>query len=203
MLPDKRIGGCGGARTFAPRVAGWWLEAQAARQAGQMARARRFLRWVLIASPRDEEAWLQLTGLVDRPDEQLIYLRQASHFLPGSACIQDAMRRAWAQHLELSSGPLAAGRRVARCLPCRMSTGFGHSNDRRFVDPARRTSRKGVPSRFPALQSQSSNIRPASRLLVAGRRRRPGIWCAGPDAAGRLAFFFVLLVYLMILSQGL
>jgi hypothetical protein len=107
------------------QIATWWQEADAAARSGQMPRARRFLRWILVCCPEDEEAWLWLARLASSQDARLIYLRQAYSFHPDSARVQTALRRARHQQLETAVGNLPGGRSVLHCLPDDRRAGNG------------------------------------------------------------------------------
>ena len=78
----------------ANQLAGWWHEAELARDAGQVRRARRFLRWILAANPGEEEAWLELARLAGSDRERFAYLRQAYCFHPESGRVRLALRQA-------------------------------------------------------------------------------------------------------------
>jgi hypothetical protein len=97
----------------------WWQEAEIAASRGRFPRARRFLRWVLVAEPDDEEAWLRLARLASSQAAQLVYLRKAYAFHPSSSRVQAALRQARAQQLESTIGPLAPRPIGIRRLPVR------------------------------------------------------------------------------------
>ncbi len=101
----------------AEQVAGWWSEAEVAVQAGQIPRARRFLRWVLACYPDDEEAWMWLARLAATPKEQMAYLRRAYAFHPHSKRVQNALRQARTWQLESAVGELRPGVAGLCCLP--------------------------------------------------------------------------------------
>jgi parvulin-like peptidyl-prolyl isomerase len=84
----------------------WRREADTALAAGQVRRARRFLRWILAARPDDEEAWLQLAELASSRSAQVAYLRQAYAFHPHSQRVQAALRQARTRQLEAGGGKL-------------------------------------------------------------------------------------------------
>jgi hypothetical protein len=127
----------------AEQVAGWWHEAEAAVQAGQIPRARRFLRWVLACYPDDEEGWLWLARLAATPQEQWAYLRQAYAFHPYSKRVQSALRQARAWQLESAVGQLRPGAASLCCLP-----DDRHSADRQ-APAGEETSRQAGSSRRP------------------------------------------------------
>jgi hypothetical protein len=102
---------------LAEQVTQWWHEAEVAVQAGQVPRARRFLRWVLACDPDDEEAWLWLARLATTPQDQLAYLRQAYAFHPHSKRVQSALRHARAWQLKSAVGELRPGVAGLCCLP--------------------------------------------------------------------------------------
>ncbi|HSJ54487.1 MAG TPA: DUF2723 domain-containing protein, partial [Anaerolineae bacterium] len=101
----------------ASQLAGWWHEAELARDAGQLPRARRFLRWILAANPGEEEAWLELARLATGDRERFAYLRQAYVFHPESARVQLAMRQASDRHLRTQVNGLQARQGLPHCLP--------------------------------------------------------------------------------------
>jgi predicted Zn-dependent protease len=112
---------------FTDRVALWWHEAEAASDSGRLARARRFLRWILASCPDDENAWLWLARLASSPGERVVYLRRAYAVHPRSKRVQAALRRARDQQLEASVGELKPRRALVRCLPDeRRSNGNGN-----------------------------------------------------------------------------
>jgi hypothetical protein len=113
-----RIGGHPPLRgNIAEQVTEWWHEAEAAVQAGQIPRARRYLRWVLACYPDDEEAWLWLARLAATPQEQFAYLRRAYAFHPNSRRVQSALRQARTWQLESGVGALRPGVAGVCCLP--------------------------------------------------------------------------------------
>ena len=63
--------------SIAEQAALWWHETDSALQAGQLVRARRFLRWILACCPEDVEAWLWIARLSPRLEERLAFLRRA------------------------------------------------------------------------------------------------------------------------------
>ncbi len=103
--------------TAAERAIRWWQQAEAAIQAGQPARARRFLRWIVLVCPDDEEAWLWLARLLPTADEQVGCLQQAYQHLPHSVRLSRALRRARARQLAASVGELRPAPGLIRCLP--------------------------------------------------------------------------------------
>lgn len=109
----------------AQQIAIWWHEADAAARSGQLARARRFLRWILACYPEDEEAWLWLARLASSQKARLAYLRQAYTFHPDSVRVRFALRSARSQQLESAVGDLHAGHSMLRCLPGDRRNGHG------------------------------------------------------------------------------
>ncbi len=103
--------------TAAERVIRWWQQAEAAVQAGQPARARRFLRWIVAACPDDEEGWLWLARLQPDADEQVSCLQKAYTHLPQSVRVRKALRQARARQLAASVGDLRPAPGGIRCLP--------------------------------------------------------------------------------------
>ena len=101
----------------ARQVAIWWREAETAARSNRLARARRFLRWILACCPDDEEAWLWLARLASNQEARIAYLRQAYAFNRDSARVQAALRQARSQQLEAAVGDLKPGRSRLRCLP--------------------------------------------------------------------------------------
>jgi hypothetical protein len=101
----------------ARQVATWWREAETAARSNRLARARRFLRWILACCPDDEEAWLWLARLASNQEARIAYLRQAYAFSRDSARVQAALRQARSQQLEAAVGDLKPGRSLLRCLP--------------------------------------------------------------------------------------
>ncbi len=95
----------------------WWREAETAARSNRLARARRFLRWILACCPDDEEAWLWLARLASSPEARIAYLRQAYAFSRDSARVQAALRQARSQQLEAAVGDLKRGRSPLHCLP--------------------------------------------------------------------------------------
>jgi hypothetical protein len=95
----------------------WWNEAERAVHAGQVPRARRFLRWILAIRPDDEEAWLWLARLASDPRQQLAYLRQAYAFHPTSRRTAIALREARERQLESAVRDLVPQRALLHCLP--------------------------------------------------------------------------------------
>lgn len=95
----------------------WWREAEAAARSNRLARARRFLRWILACCPEDEEAWLWLARMASNPEARIAYLRQAYAFNRTSGRVQAALRQARTQQLEAAVGDLKSGHSPLRCLP--------------------------------------------------------------------------------------
>ena len=124
----------------ARQLAGWWREAEAAARSGRVARARRFLRWILACCPDDEEAWLWLARLASNPEARIAYLRQAYVFNRDSTRVLAALRQARSQQLEAAVGDLKQGRSLLRCLP-----------DERYVCDGR------IPCQKTARQTHSSS----------------------------------------------
>ncbi len=112
-------------------VALWWDKAEDAYHAGRLPRARRFLRWIVICCPDDEDAWLWMARLASTPGERLVYLCRAHAFHPHSARVQAALRQARNEQLESAVGELKSRRALLRCLPDdRHNSGRnGHSRD--------------------------------------------------------------------------
>ncbi len=103
------------------QLAGWWHEAELARNAGHKPRARRYLRWILAARPGEEAAWLELAELAGGSQERLAYLRQAYLFHPTSARVQLALRQASEQQRSTQVRELQPRQAVPHCLPnCRI-----------------------------------------------------------------------------------
>ncbi len=69
-------------------------------RAGQTARARRLLRWFLVAQPDDQEAWLRLASMASSQEARLAYLQRAYTFHPKSSQVQAALRQVRIQQLE-------------------------------------------------------------------------------------------------------
>jgi 4-amino-4-deoxy-L-arabinose transferase-like glycosyltransferase len=95
----------------------WWREAETAIQAQRLPRARRFLRWILVAQPDDEEAWLRLAVLASSPKAQLACLSQAFAFHPESSRVYRALREVRARQLESAAGELESQLIALRRLP--------------------------------------------------------------------------------------
>lgn len=104
-------------QTLTEQIAEWWARAEMAIEAGQLPRARRFLRWILAFQPDDEEAWLRLADLADSQQERIAYLRQAYAFHPHSRRTMAALREARAQQLEAQVQQLASKPSALNCLP--------------------------------------------------------------------------------------
>lgn len=103
--------------TITEQIAEWWGQAEAAVEAGQLPRARRFLRWILAFQADDEEAWLRLADLAGSQREQIAYLRQAYTFYPQSRRTMAALREARAQQLEGQARQLTPRPSALNCLP--------------------------------------------------------------------------------------
>jgi hypothetical protein len=99
------------------RIAQLWSQAEDAVQSGDLARARRYLRWILHVCPEDEEAWLWRARSVADPRERLICLQKAYRHCPESRRIQTALRQARVQQLEASVGDLRPKAGILHCLP--------------------------------------------------------------------------------------
>jgi hypothetical protein len=99
------------------RIAHLWSQAEDAVQSGDLARAQRYLRWILHVCPEDEEAWLWRARLVADPRERLFCLQKAYGHCPESRRIQTALRQARAQQLEASVGNLRPKAGILHCLP--------------------------------------------------------------------------------------
>lgn len=213
--------------SIAEQVTGWWQEAEAAVQAGQIPRARRFLRWVLACYPDDEEAWLWLARLAATPQEQLAYLRRAHAFHPNSRRVQSALRQARTWQLESGVGELRPGVAGLCCLPDdrypgdenapsgdETSTGAGssrppsgHSSRGGSKEDSGRGGTAGGAKQTStpagrASPARSRGERQASRspkTEVPSRRRsfRRAGLWSGVDLAAWLAFLLPLLVYLL------
>jgi hypothetical protein len=115
LIVPRRLLARGG--NGAQQLATWWHEAEAAARAGQLPRARRFLRWILACYPEDEEAWLWLARLASSHDARLAYLRQAYAFHPDSTRVRAALRSARSEQLESAVGDLRGGHSVLHCVP--------------------------------------------------------------------------------------
>jgi hypothetical protein len=186
-------------KSKADLVASWWLEAELARKAGQIPRARRYLRWILAAKPAEEEAWLELAELAGSDRERFAYLRQAYIFHPDSVRVQLELRQASDRLLRTQVNELRPRQAVPHCLP----------NNRIHSQPGEgRTSLGPRPAPRPLAASFD---RPwwHLRLPISGLRlgKGPGIpWrsmrlpASGPrlrpDPAAWLAFLLPLAVYL-------
>jgi hypothetical protein len=110
----------------------WWRETDSALQAGQIARARRFLRWILACCPEDVEAWLWFARLTPNLDERLGLLRRAYVVHPDSRRLRYEMRQAREEQLGESVGELRPWQARVRCLPDdrRVHSGNGKKNGR-------------------------------------------------------------------------
>jgi hypothetical protein len=95
----------------------WWHETDSALQSGQIARAKRYLRWILACCPEDVEAWLWFARLTPNLDERLGFLRRAYVVHPDSKRLRFAMRRAREEQLAESVGELKPWQARVRCLP--------------------------------------------------------------------------------------
>jgi hypothetical protein len=113
------------------QIAAWWQEVEAAARSNRLPRARRFLRWILVCCPEDEEAWLWMARLAATQDAKLVYLRQAYSFHPDSARVRAALRKARSQQLELAVGDLRGGSSVLRCFPDERRSSNGNGKLRR------------------------------------------------------------------------
>jgi thioredoxin-like negative regulator of GroEL len=109
--------------TVAEQIAEWWASAEAAIEAGQLPRARRFLRGILAFQADDEEAWLRLADLADSQQERIAYLRQAYAFHPHSQRTMAALRKARIQQLEAQVHRLDPKPVALHCLPDQRRTG--------------------------------------------------------------------------------
>ena len=103
--------------TVIEQTALWWHEADAALQSGQLARARRHLRWILACCPEDVEAWLWIARLTPRLEERLAFLRRAYELHPDSVRLRLAMRQAREEQLAEAVGELKPWQARVRCLP--------------------------------------------------------------------------------------
>lgn len=108
--------------TLTEQIAEWWARAEMAIEAGQLPRARRFLRWILAFQPDDEEAWLRLADLADSQQERIAYLRQAYAFHPHSRRTMAALREARTQQLAAQVQQLAKPSAL-NCLPDQRRSG--------------------------------------------------------------------------------
>jgi hypothetical protein len=95
----------------------WWHETDSALQSGQIARAKRYLRWILACCPEDVEAWLWFARLTPNLDERLGFLRRAYVVHPNSKRLRYAMRWAREEQLAESVGELKPWQARVRCLP--------------------------------------------------------------------------------------
>jgi len=118
--------------TITEQIAEWWAKAEIAIEAGQLPRARRFLRWILAFQADDEEAWLRLADLAVSQQERIAYLRQAYAFHPHSRRTMAALRQARAQQLETQVQQLAPRPSALNCLPDQRRAG-----SRQHPPPAR------------------------------------------------------------------
>ena len=138
----------------------WWHEAENAVQSGQMARARRFLRWIVASRPEEEEAWLTLARLTPGSDERITILREAYRHHTESQCVQAALREARQHQLESGVGELKPRRAIPHCLP----------NERQFPERADAVSGNGHgPS--PGLEPGPDDPPQAHPLAVVGLSR--------------------------------
>ncbi len=103
--------------TITDHIAEWWAQAEAAIEAGQLPRARRFLRWILAFQADDEETWLRLADLADDQQERIAYLRQAYAFHPHSRRTMAALREARTRQLAAQVQQLTPKPSVINCLP--------------------------------------------------------------------------------------
>jgi hypothetical protein len=160
-------------------VARWWREATLARDAGQVPRARRFLRWILAANPDHEEAWLELAELAGGDRERFSYLRQAYLFHPDSVRVQLALRAESDRRLRTQVNELRPRKAVPHCLP---NWRF-HSRPGDGLEPV-------DPRPAPDLLAADEGG-PGARLRLPALRPH-----ANPDLAAWLAFLLPLAVYL-------
>jgi hypothetical protein len=140
----------------ARQVVNWWREAECAVRANRLPRARRFLRWILVCCPGDEEAWLWLARLASSHRAKLAYLRQAHAFHPNSTRVQAVLRQARKEQLESAVGDLKHGHSLLRCLPDQRNISWG---DMPYQDNGRGRGRvpgKGGNGRFPVPPNESA-----------------------------------------------
>lgn len=99
------------------QITRWWAEAEIAKSANRIPRARRFLRWILAVAPDDEEAWLWLARLASTPRAEVAYLQQSIAFHPDSARTMAALRQARNRQLESAATGLLPRSQTLHCLP--------------------------------------------------------------------------------------
>lgn len=142
---------------FSSQITHWWQEAEQAFRSGQVARAQRFLRWIVACCPEEEEAWLVLARSIPESQDQILILRSAYRFHPESQRIQAALREARQHQLASAVGELKPRRAIARCLPDERQlseqAGSASSNGRR---PNHRAER-GLP---PPAETETAGFRP-------------------------------------------
>lgn len=165
------------APTATERIASWWREAELAARSQQPARARRYLRWILVCNPDDEEAWLWLARLAASRQARLAYLRHAYLFHPNSARVQAALRQVRAEQLESAVGDLRPQPGRIRCLP----------DDRH---PTVSAGVRPVASALPSIQLPRVDWR--AQALSVRAALAPGTL----DLPAWLAFLLPLLAYL-------
>lgn len=162
------------------QITDWWQEAEQAARSGRLARARRFLRWIVICCPEEEEGWLYLAHLTADSQEQIPILKNAYRFHPESQRVQAALREARRRHLESAVGELKPRRAIPRCLPAERqlspgangATGNGHGP-------------KPEPQSHPLKAVTSDRPWPLAALLRL-RRREPA--ARGGDGQGGTAW---------------
>ena len=123
----------------------WWHETDSALQSGQIARARRYLRWILACCPEDVEAWLWFARLTPNLDERLGFLRRGYILHPDSRRLRYAMRQAREEQLAREVHELKPWQARVRCLPDdrRPQSGNGKDRNGRFWNRFGRGARNG------------------------------------------------------------
>jgi hypothetical protein len=116
------------------QAARWWQETDSALLSGQIARAKRYLRWILACCPEDVEAWLWYARLTPNLDERIGFLRRAYVAHPESRRLRHAMRQAREEQLAEAVGELKPWQARVRCLPDdrRVQSGNGKGRNGRF-----------------------------------------------------------------------
>ena len=140
----------------------WWHEADAALQSGQLARARRHLRWILACCPEDVEAWLWIARLTPRLEERLAFLRRAYELHPKSVRLRLAVRQAREEQLAEAVGELKPCQARVRCLP-----------DDRRVHSGNGKKQNGSLQRLHSAYAKALHLRPRSgRQTVDAQTRQ-------------------------------